>query len=46
MDKTISFHFKIGLTLIDLNEIFPMKPSEFKISHSIKSYNEKTAENF
>ena len=28
-----------------MNEIFQMKPSEFEISHSVKSYDEKTAEN-
>ena len=26
---------------IDLNEIFPMKPSEFEIPHSVKSYHKK-----
>ena len=31
--------------LIDLNDIFPMKPSEFKISHSVKSYDKKPLEN-
>ena len=36
----------MGLTLIDLNEIFPMKPSESKISLSVDSYDKKTAENF
>ena len=35
---------KKGLIQIYLNEIFPMKLSEFKISHSVKSY-ENTAEN-
>ena len=38
---------KIGLTLIDLNWIFPMKPSEFEISISVKIYNKKkTTKNF
>ena len=31
---------------MDLNLIFPMKLSEFKISFSIESYDEKTAENY
>ena len=35
----------MGMTLIDLNEIFPMKPSEFKIFLSGESYDKKTAEN-
>ena len=30
---------------IDLSKIFPMEPSEFKNSISVKSYDEKTAEN-
>ena len=29
---------KIGLTLIYLNEILPMKSSEFEFSHSAESY--------
>ena len=33
--------FKIVLTLIDLSQIFPMKPSEFEISFFIKRYDEK-----
>ena len=38
---------EIGHILIDLilNYMFPMKPSEFRISISIESYDEKTAEN-
>ena len=31
--------------LIDVDEIFPMTPSEFDVSHSIKSYDKKTDEN-
>jgi len=31
--------------MIDLNEIFLIKPSEFEISNSVKSYDKKTAEN-
>ena len=38
--------FKIGLTLIDLNQIFLIKPSEFEISLSVVGYDKKkTAEN-
>ena len=29
-----------------MNYIFPMRPSEFKISISVESYDEKTAENY
>ena len=39
------FEFEIEYILIDLNEMFPMKPSEFKISCSVESYDEKTAGN-
>ena len=35
---------KIGLILIDLNQIFPMKPSKFEIFFSVESYDTKTAE--
>ena len=38
MDVKMFFHFEIGMTLIDLNEIFSTKQSEFQISHSAKSY--------
>ena len=31
---------------IDLSKIFPIKPSEFKNSISVKSYDEKTVENY
>ena len=27
-----------------MKEIFPMKPSEFEISHSVESYDKKTIE--
>ena len=37
----IFFPFGIWYILIELNEIFPMKPSEFKISISTESYDEK-----
>ena len=33
------------MILIDLNQIFLMKPSEFEISLSVKSYEKKIAEN-
>ena len=46
MDKKIFFHSEIGYIHIDLNQIFKMKPSELKISISIESYDEKTAENY
>ena len=42
MGIKIFFTFKIGYILIDLNWIYPIKSSEFKIS----SYDEKTAENY
>ena len=41
MDKEIFFKFKIRYIQIDLNQIFKMKPSEFKISISVDSYDEK-----
>ena len=40
-DKKIYFYFKIGLTLIDSKQIFPMKSSELEISLSVESYNDK-----
>ena len=46
MGKKILFEYKIGLILINLNQTFPMKPSEFKISILVESYDEKTAENY
>ena len=33
------------LILIDLNKIFPMKLSDFEISHSIETYDTKIADN-
>ena len=39
------FEFDIGYILIELNQIFPMKPSELKISLSVESYDEKPDEN-
>ena len=35
-----------GNIMIDLDYIFPMKPSEYKNSISIESYDEKAAENY
>ena len=45
MDKKIYYRISKGLIRIDLNEVFPMKPSKFDISHSVESYDKKTAEN-
>ena len=41
IDKKTFFIFEIGLTLLDLNQIFLMKPSEFKNSVFIDSYDNK-----
>ena len=46
MYKKILFLFEIGYILIDLNQIFLMKPSEFKIFISVESCDEKTTENY
>ena len=46
MDEKIYFYnFVIGLILIDLKQILPMKPSKFETSVSVESYNKKTAKN-
>ena len=45
MDKKIYFENDKALILIDLEEIFPMKLSEFEISHLVESYEKETAEN-
>ena len=37
----IYFKFWIGLTLVDLNEIYLTKPPEFEISHSVESWGKK-----
>ena len=37
------FKFKLVLILIDVNKIFPMKPSEFEISLLVESYDKKNA---
>ena len=38
--------FEIEHILIDLSYVFPVKPSEFKISILVKRYDDKTAENY
>ena len=38
--------FGIGYILIDLSSIFPIQSQEFKISISVKTHDEKTAENY
>ena len=46
MDTKIYFKYKIGLILIHLNHIFPMKTSKFEISLLVESYDKKkSAEN-
>ena len=44
--KKYFFKVEIRFILIDLSKIFPMKLSEFKFSNSVKSYDEKTDENY
>ena len=44
MYKEIFFQSKIGLILIYLNEIFPIKPSEFEFSLSFIGNDKKTTE--
>ena len=44
IDKTIYFKFEIGYVLIDLHQIFSMKPSELKIFISVENFDDKTAE--
>ena len=39
------FQLQIGMTLIDLNQTYPIEPSEFEISLSAKSHDRNTAEN-
>ena len=42
ISKRIYFSFEIGYILIDQSELDPsIKPSEFKISISVESYDEK-----
>ena len=43
--KTFS-EFVMGYIPMDLSQIFPMKPSEFKIPISVESYYDKTAKNY
>ena len=38
IDKKIYFEFETGLNLPDLNQIFPIKSSEFEITLSVKIY--------
>ena len=38
MNKRIIFSSQIRLITIDLNQIFPMKPSELEISLSVESF--------
>ena len=35
-----------GYILMDMNYIFPMKPSEFKILIFVEGYDERSAENY
>ena len=44
MNEKVFSKFKARLILINLNKIFPMKPSELEISFSVENYNKKTAE--
>ena len=45
IDIKYVFNLIFGIDiLIDLKQIFPMKPSEFKIFISVKIYDEKTEE--
>ena len=44
--KKIIFKIEIGYIQIDLDYIFPMKPSEYKISILVESYIEKKDENY
>ena len=43
--RKIFSKFEIGMVLIDLNQNFPMKPSEFEISLSVESYEKKPDKN-
>ena len=45
-DEKYIFHIKIRLTLIDLNEIFPKKPSELEIFPSVRGSDKKNAESY
>ena len=46
MDEKIFFKVKIGYILLDLNWIFLIKPSEFKIYILVKIYYENIAEKY
>ena len=41
MNKKIFYYFEKGLDTIDLNQIFPMKQSEFEISISLESFDKE-----
>ena len=45
IDTKYIFLFQIVTILIDLNKIFPMEQSYYKFFITVKSYDEKTAEN-
>ena len=45
LDKTIFLKCRIIINPIDLDQIFPMKPSEFEISLLVKSYDKEITEN-
>ena len=42
----VFWKIEIEYILVDLKEIFPVKPSEFKVLISVERYDEKTAENY
>ena len=44
-DLFLFFLYEKEYMLIELNKILLLKPSEFKISISVESYDEKTTEN-
>ena len=46
MDKNIFFKFKIRFVLLEQTRFLSMRESEFQISISVESYDEKTAENY
>ena len=46
LTKKIDFLFASNNFFENLNQIFPMKPSELEISLQVKSYDEKTDENW
>ena len=44
--KKIYFQFEIKYNMLDLNKIFLIQSSKFKITISVESYDVKTAENY